>query len=179
MPSYAQFDVWQNTTGVTSPAPLQVVQTLMTSYWTASPGAVWTDIPTLTATIVPRFATSRVMIQIQLGGVSCNNSGLIRIMRNGNVLSRGLGDAVGSRTQAHFGTNPALAPSDTNHPMNASYMMFDLPGSTGAQIYSLQILTEASASNVVTINGNSGNADGAQAYNGRKSSTLTLWELPI
>jgi hypothetical protein len=63
--------------------------------------------------------------------------------------------------------------------MNASYMMFDLPGSTGAQIYSLQILTEASASNVVTINGNSGNADGAQAYNGRKSSTLTLWELPI
>jgi len=63
MPSFAKFDVWQNTAGVARETILQVKQTHLTGRYSQSiPSVTATDITDLNVSITPTSTSSRILL---------------------------------------------------------------------------------------------------------------------
>lgn len=172
MSSIIRADKWQNALGVAYNSVLQVVSTTKTDAFTTT-STSFVDVTGLSATITPRFATSRILVIVQMG--MCNtaaqayvHSALVR-----DTTQIALGDAAGSRTRAFNGCMQAGATSVNNEVVHDGGGTFlDSPNTTAATTYKMQIRVNA---NTGTVNRNGGDGDGSQTA--RFISTITLMEI--
>lgn len=156
MPSFGQFDIWQNTAGVNYNTIVQVKQAVKTNTFSAATsGNSFYDVTGLAVTITPKFSTSLIILMstIYLGSSNAYNLKW-RYTRNGTAFL--LGDAEGGRPQTTGVINQYYNATD-----GAQYQMgqaggvhWDLPGNTSALTY--QIQAAAYNGQTIYVNRNSG-----------------------
>ena len=152
-------------------APGQIVQVIQgVKYDTFSGAANGTPIAItgISATITPKFATSKVLIlaHIMYASTGTTYGGWFR--RNG--VDIGLGNAGSGQQQVSIGM--ALA-TDTNQSNTFPYMFLDSPGSISALTYQFYVNND----NAAAIYINRSVSDGAGAVGKRGISTVTLMEV--
>lgn len=154
---------------------LQVVNALKTDVFsTATNGFV--DVTGISASITPLSSSSKILINISLGGVGMGDGStgphtcIFRIDRNGsNILA---GDAAGSRNRGAFRSSIGL---NQDHSHSYSYTGVDSPATTSALTYKLQMYTQSGV--IAYINRTKSDSDGSDAYQSRTSSSITLMEI--
>ena len=111
---------------------LQVVQTVKTdvdSY--ASVGNGWMDPGSNTATITPKYATSKILVTVMVNG-SASVDGLLRLVRNSTAI--GVPSAGNPMGTAFIGTR-----GNTYEGFSTTMTYLDSPNSTATQTYKWQI----------------------------------------
>lgn len=174
MPSYAKFDVWQNTAGVNRNAILQVVQVVKTNTVAGAPGALWADVPGMAATITPSSTTSRILIIVDMKGAGTTDNTTVRsrLLRDSTPIY--FGDAAGSRPlgMAEFYIAGGGGPYYTAQ-LGGSFV--DSPATISAVTYKMQFGSDGNA-NVVYINRTQGDRDAAYV-DARIASSIILMEI--
>ena len=146
---------------------IQVNQTVMSARQTYSSVTVWTDISGLSVDITPKFANSKIMVEVMVhASVSGSTTINFRVLRNGTAI--GIGN-TGNTGQAGF----RLENSNTAWADNAFYKYLDSPATTATQTYKVQVLPYYDGRNV-TIN-NSYNGGAGDDYT--VISTITVTEI--
>ena len=150
---------------------LQVVSTTLTSSFTSTSSS-YTDWTGLSATITPKFTTSKILVQFTsaTSGSQANMWNFVKIQRNGTDMV--LGDVAGDATRCFsigaFGNNSLIA--NIVIPLLGIYL--DSPSTTSAVTYQAQ---------VITTNGGTAyfgrTANVADANRGSCPSTITVMEI--
>lgn len=153
---------------------LQVVQAVKTDTMSAT-GALWMDVPGLSATITPQSASNKILVTVDLKGASYANSSVIRskLLRNNTDVY--VGDAAGSRPRS-LGQAYDGGGTDNVYGVNqlgGTYL--DSPNSTSAVTYKIQIGADTS-DRVVFVNRTQADRDTAY-YDSRVVSSITLMEI--
>lgn len=176
--STLKFDRWMNGDGNPRQTILQVVQAVKTDTWSAGGADSWYDTAFL-ATITPKSAYSRIMIQMNLMAASSYwelQGKFMRSIGGGGYVDVGLGNRG---TQTNSNTRAGFIHS---HYMNSyysfwypcSYTYVDSPSTTLATTYRLYL--NPHSSNTVYINRTKDDNDSAD-YHGCPISTITLMEI--
>ena len=168
MPSYAQFDVWQNTAGVTRQSVIQVVHQSLTTTVGVAPNGTAVAISGFNATITPLLSTSRIMILAQIMYSSAGTTYGGWFTRNGTAIN--LGTAGSGQQQVSIGM--ALC-TDTNQTNTFVYSYVDSPATTGFITYQFWVNND----NTNTLYLNRSQGDSAGATGKRGTSTITLLEI--
>ena len=119
-------------------AIVQVVNTIKTdTFSTAAPMSTKATITGLTATITPKFSTSKILVILHLlVGASIDTTIGGTIERGSTPI--GIHDARGSRSRNTFGCGiPASGGAWRTH--SVSRILVDSPGTTNATTYSIKI----------------------------------------
>ena len=154
---------------------LQVQQFVHTTTMTSNSTNTWFDLG-MSVSITPKFATSKILVTVQIGRATGSNSTLFRTLRNGSTFS--LPAAEGSRVLSHFSFSNQG--TDTNHADGGFGMtILDSPNTVSPLTYSVQAYNEGGGNHgtLFALNRNYGNADNTVAYNGRTVSTITVMEI--
>ena len=116
---------------------LQVVQAVKTDVFTAATGASFVPVTGLSATITPKFASSKILIlvNIQYGIPNGAETGIFRLS-GGNTASY-IGDTSGSKTRGLFGGG--FGPSGTAILLTGSISYLDSPATTSATTYGVEV----------------------------------------
>ncbi len=150
MASYAKFDVWQNTAGITQPATLQVVKSILgnnlgttsndstqdnPSWAISTTTTTWTDTSNLQLTITPKFANSIIKLELcmYMGNGASGRAPAIRIIRGSTIVWRPNNNSTGPFSLGYAGQ------SDRHDQI--FIMCIDSPNTTSAVTYSLQYRT--------------------------------------
>ena len=158
-------------------APGQVIQVLQTvdsgttSYSTVE---TWTDAGSLSVTITPKFATSKIMVEYFIHNSTNDATVTHRITRNGTAV--GIGDANGIRQRVTTRTGRIRA-GDENHispPTGMKYL--DSPATTSALTYKVQLRLQVSESPII-MNTSYNQPNNDYTYSGRTISTITVMEI--
>jgi hypothetical protein len=161
-----------NTVQASAGQVLQVVSTTKTDTFTSSANSTWTDITGMSATITPKFSTSKILVQINMFGSFWRigaNACILRLLRNGSNV--GGGDASGSRSSS-IGTS--AVPSTTDSGIVFAYNWIDSPASTSALTYKVQFFQDTPA-NPIYVNRTISDSD-ATIW-ARTSSSIILTEI--
>lgn len=112
---------------------VQVVQTVKSDYFTTTSEDSFVDIPSLSATITPKSTSSKIMVDVHIGGYNTSVATNIafKIVRDSTDI--GLG-ATGQGMQGTFGATPN---ADRGHPASMKYL--DSPATTSATTYKIQV----------------------------------------
>jgi hypothetical protein len=151
---------------------LQVVNAIKTDRFSSS-STTFVDVTGLTATITPKFATSKILVSISIGTLGQSGSVIFgfKVLRNSTAI--GLGDATGSTQQVTFSS--CWGGGDINATSGTAYVLLDTPATTSATTYKVQICNiNNTTSNTMVVNGSSNTANG---YTSSGSSTVTLMEI--
>ena len=150
---------------------IQVVQTVKTDTFSTT-STSFTDITGYSVSITPKFDSSKIIVSgtLVVGyGVATAYAMYFRLMRGSTPIC--VGDSVGSRTQASFGTQ-GLANTDTT--ISFPFQFLDSPNTTSATTYKVQATSE----NPQTLYINrSLETDGDSAIVARFASTLIVMEV--
>jgi len=158
---------------------IQVVSTTKTDTQSIS-GTTFTDV--LTATITPKFANSKILIQCDLNitaVLTSNNTAAQRysaakLYRDSTQIA--LGDASSSRSQVWFASNSVSGATNDGYRMaQSSGSYLDSPATTSAITYKVKCANTHDV-NYTTVINRSG-PDNDAAYSHRGASTLTLMEI--
>ena len=129
---------------------------------------------TLTATITPKFNTSKILIIMQL---SLSNPaeekihyGVQRTIGGSSATSVGVGDAAGSRQRMGGGQYTYSNPATT-----VNYSFLDSPSTTSACAYYPILGHDSSGTKTFNINKSNGDSDSGQ--NARYMSSIILYEV--
>ena len=157
---------------------IQVVSTTKTDTQTIS-GTTFTDV--LTATITPKFANSKILIQCDINitavlsttitlGVRYSAAKLYR-----DTTQIALGDASGNKTQVWFASNITNTTNDGYRMAQSSGSYLDSPATTSATTYKVKCgnTADPTFNTVINMSG----PDDNFAYSHRGASTLTLMEI--
>ena len=174
MTSIMRFDQWQNTLGQTNNAILQVVQGSLNDPVTITTANSWTAIG-LSATITPRFSTSKILITAHIGlgsnGSSSFDAGL-GLFKNSVEYQFPNYSALGGRLNTFL---PFVDRNQSNYEMTTvSNSWLDSPATASAITYDIRAYL-AGNSNAHYINRTG--ADVAGLGDTRMVSTLTLMEV--
>ena len=152
---------------------IQVVH-VNTSSHTYSTSTSYTDITGVTATITPKFSSSKILIQCSLAiGKEDNHSMLGRIVRNGSAISGSGGVAESGHGNQEDGVWWLVRTSTHSaNPLMVNYL--DSPASTSALTYKAQGKSSAS-SKYFSINRTVNSEDNIYASPG--FSSITLFEV--
>jgi len=152
---------------------LQVVQAVKTdTFSTTSVVPTYVDVTGLSVTITPLFASSKVLVFVNMVlGTSAYNA-YYRLNRNSTAIL--IGDTAGNRATV----TEAMDAGDTDGsrkqpPVNTCYL--DSPATTSATTYKATICARTSG-NTVYIN-RSGNDNNDITYDPRATSTITVMEI--
>ena len=151
---------------------IQVVSTTKSDTFAASSfGASLTNITGLTATITPSSASSQILVQVMLAGVSASQDGTsFVLLRDSSAI--GIGDASGSRQRRSVGAVPLGGYNHTALPIT----FLDSPGTTAARTYGVSI-SNALAGVTTTVLINRTATDGDAGSVPRYISSITLFEV--
>lgn len=142
---------------------LQTIQVVKTDSYTTTSNT-FVDVTGLTATITPKFATSKILVSVT--GVAGNGSAAeivkLNLVRNGTNIAQSTGSGVANQTMAIWTNN-----TSANDGFNIEFL--DSPATTAATTYKLQIASTASAGAVI--------GRFAANDNFRSISTITLTEI--
>lgn len=151
---------------------LQVVQTHYTSTFSTTATSL-TDVTGFSVTITPKFATSKILLMMQVTVAQASNGGYA----NGFVIIRNGATSVGSGTagtSSNYITVSGEYAGETPNCVSANYL--DSPASTSAQTY--QVQTKGQLSGGTFYINRTGNLNaGAQPYQGGYASTLIAMEI--
>ena len=177
MPSYGQFDIWQSTTGNTYGTILQVVQTVKADTWSSSSdGTSFYPVTGLTATINPKFSTSKVLVMVNVHASSGYWEIQGRITRNSGDLTGSWGNARGSRTRATFMDNRYEAAGSQRYGWGILYSQYlDSPATTSATTYGLSL--NGYSTFTLGVNYNAYTDSDSADYFANPISTITLMEI--
>jgi len=162
---------------------LQVVSATKTDTFSASlPSGGTTAITGLSASITLSSVDSKVLVLVNVNGSNVNGSGddapavSFQVKRDGTLV--GVGDSAGSRTRVSgVSDNPSLSGA-ANALGNAGANFLDLPSSTSALTYTVEVEQSVfSTTSTVHINRSPGDSDGTFAE--RSASTITLMEVAV
>jgi hypothetical protein len=170
MPSYVQFDIWQNTAGATYNSVLNVYSANK-SDTQALVGGTWADIVGLSITLTPRYNTSKFLIlySVTLGINGQYNQSSIRLQRGGSLIA--VGDAAGSRERVTSGNQDGGGVHGATYCFAGTYL--DSPTTASPITYNIQFRSEGAYTTWV----NRGNeADGDNIVTQRCFSNLTILE---
>ena len=134
MTSTMRFDKWENSLGQPYGTVLQVVQAVKTDTFTTSSTSM-TNVTGLVASITPRFATSKILVQLTLGALDPSVDNLLSgdVTRNGAVI--GVGDASGLVERTGWATGYPGG----NRAQAVSYVFLDSPATTSSTTYQARI----------------------------------------
>ena len=131
------------------------------------------DDASLKVTIVPKFATSKILLLGDVCVSSNTNVGamFVRFHKDGSVLTASVGDASGSRGRM---ASAAIQHSN-NYPTFHSLSFLDTAGNTNSRYYNFGIAQNAGSGRNVQFN-NSYSSSDSFGY-GLYSSTITAMEV--
>ena len=151
---------------------LQVVQSDLSGTYSFSTTSL-ALITGFTASITPKFSTSKILMMVSLGKVTNTSAGLgsqaFAFARNGTLI--GTGGSAGARMLDTFNV-PTLA--DGNHGPSAAFSYLDSPATTSAITYSLYGAVQG---NTTYINRNVSDPNSGETYPARTTSTIILMEI--
>lgn len=127
---------------------------------------VFTQIPSLSATITPKSATNRILIIASLSVSSDNASTFLRLKRDSTAIN--IGNAAGTRIRATKGGIIALGNTDAL-PLEINYI--DSPATTSAVTYSVD------ASTAGNMHLNRSVLDMGSQFFGQSSSSILALEI--
>ena len=152
---------------------LQVVSTTKTDTFSHT-GTTWTDVTGLSVSITPTSASSKIYIVVNINIDADRRYGAFRFMRDSTAI--GIGDSSGSRARV---TASAMRNQDASNDQyiahNSSASFIDLPSTTSATTYKIQIANTYDVAGVTYINRTGDDGDGA--YSARGISTITVMEI--
>lgn len=152
--------------GVDNPGSvLQVVQSVLTSTMAVGGGANTATI--LTATITPKNANSKIMVESSISGY-CQYDTVLYWTRDNAVI--GAGDPAGVRARG-FGELASTARVNESGVTTGKFL--DSPSTTNTLTYAVKLFNQSSPTAYI----NRGGADTDAAYDSRTISTLTLTEI--
>tara|TARA_Y100000114_G_scaffold5265_1_gene4334 strand:+ start:103 stop:630 length:528 start_codon:yes stop_codon:yes gene_type:complete len=149
---------------------IQVVQGTKTSKFNTS-SSTMVDCG-LSVTITPKFATSKILVQVSLGSLA-NSSAKRRAFMN---IVRGSTNVIVGDAATGDEVTAALCPrsDDDNHTqVPVSFMVLDSPSTTSATTYKVQLSRGPDATGNVHLNSS---PDG-DANNGNTASTIIVMEV--
>jgi len=154
-------------------AILQVVQGVLTTTFSATPGAnTFATVTGLSATITPTSASSKILVNLDIYvGMASYQCG-IRLYRNGTHI--GAATAEGSRTAATFYVNGYPNGQPTYICILGGGMYLDSPASTGSLTYTVGIKDYSSFTTYVN---RSNTYQNTSDYDHNTISTITLMEI--
>jgi hypothetical protein len=152
-------------------AILQLVQGVKSDTFSTS-STSFVDITSLTATITPTSATSKILVQavMSISADQNNTTALFKLFRGSTEI--GLGDAAGSRLRTAF---PRVG-STTSNNISVVSNFLDTPATTSATTYKIQMRNEVGG---YTVYVNRSTSDGDSAVAARSISTITLTEVAV
>jgi hypothetical protein len=152
---------------------LQVIQTVKTDTFSASPGQnTWVDITGLSVSITPTSATSKILVFIDVAvGSSTLSTGasVVRLMRGSTPIY--LGDTAGSRA---LGISSFPSPAAEFAVIRYSGVFLDSPATTSSTTYKYQI---AGQSTGYTVYVNRCGYDANRWEDPRVASSITVMEI--
>jgi len=135
MPSYAKFDIWQNTAGVTRQTVLQVVQMTTTSR-VSTASASFVDAPGYSATITPASASNKILILATLYHGSTTSYAIwFKLLRDSISIADAVGYSGGATNAAYMN-------------MCSPIHYMDSPNTTNAITYKIQFRADSSSATV-------------------------------
>lgn len=158
---------------------VQVVSATKTDTQSIS-GTTFTDV--LTATITPKFANSKILIQCDLNITTVLSTSIssgqrysaAKLYRDSTQIA--LGDASSSRSQVWFAANSIGDTTNDGYRMaQSSGSYLDSPATTSAITYKVKCASTYAA-NYTTVINRTGPDDDAN-YSHRGASTLTIMEI--
>lgn len=153
---------------------LQVLQTVDSGTTSYSTTETWTDAGSLSVTITPKFATSKIMVEYFIHNSTNDATVTHRITRNGTAV--GIGDANGIRQRVTTRTG-RIRSGDENHinpPTGMKYL--DSPATTSALTYKVQLRLQVSEGPII-MNTSYNQPNNDYTYSGRTISTITVMEI--
>jgi len=152
---------------------LQVIQSVFTGTQSFNSTSAWTDVTSLSASITPSNASSKVLVMFTVHVYGANNL-YFRMVRGSTAI--GIGDAAGSRQQASSGNGYTGGMGNTTQFMPYSNQFLDSPATTSATIYKVQFYANSGAgSGTCYINLSSDDSNAANV--GRAMSSITIMEI--
>lgn len=158
---------------------LQIVQTVKTNSFAASAGAVWGDIPGMTATITPKFSNSQIFVMVDVKAAGTNDNSVCRtkiqrVISGGSYTDIYVGDAASNRPRvmSEFYMASGGGPYYMAQ-MGGNFL--DSPATTSAVTYKVQIGGDGTG-NTLYVNRTQGDRD-TTYYDGRGVSSITLMEI--
>ena len=160
--------VWSGSAWIASGGKvLQVLSTFKSDTFTST-STSFADVTSLSVSITPSSATSKVLVFAQVDGADDTgvSSGFVRLVRDSTGID--IGDAASSRTRASgqfsSGFNGALG--------TLTYVYLDSPATTSATTYKVQVQTTSG-----TIYINRSKDDTNNSNYARGASTITVMEI--
>lgn len=166
--------------GHTLYAPGHVIQTVSvtkTDTFTASVTAGGeAEITGLTATITPKFTTSKILVlaSVSLGSIADQNGVYVSLFRATTPV--GQGDGSGNRqtvTAAAYGVPASAAGTEAMQTIPINFL--DSPATIGSTTYSIKMSHARGATQTMYVN--RALADTDYSYEARSISTITLMEI--
>jgi hypothetical protein len=175
MSSIIRADQWQNANGVAYNTVLQVVSTTKTDTFSAAVGVgATTAVTGFTASITPKFASSKIMVFVSAAMAHQNNAALhLRLTRNTVVVAGATGDAASTRQRVS-----ALGTGSNYSNGTIAFQYLDSPASTSLLTYGViasHSNTNGADGNTIYLNRSTADTDNTSHWRG--VSTITLMEI--
>ena len=153
---------------------IQTLQTVDGAVSTYSTTETWTDMGSLSVTITPQFANSKIMVEYHVHNSTSDATVAHRILRGSTAV--GIGTPSGSRFGVTTRTG-RIRGGDENH-LNppASMKFLDSPNTTSATTYKVQIRLQTGESGI-TMNTAHNQPAVAYTYGSVTISTITVSEI--
>ena len=126
---------------------VQVIQTIKKDQFETSQsvGSGYADITGLSATITPKFSTSKIMVEAHIYNSNNNSVNFFRVLRGSTFIEQPSGTSSGGANYNAHG----FSYFDHQYQDTCVIKILDSPATTSATTYKIQT---ACTSNVVTIN---------------------------
>ena len=151
---------------------LQIVSTAKTDTFSASVASGADSAATVSVTITPTSATSKVFIIADLAVTSQNANVGATLYRGGSAVTAATGDAASSRTRATAGMAPLNGERSS---FNTTFTFLDSPATTSVTTYDARLWHDSVSTQTLYMN--RGYTDADASYTHRSISTLTAIEV--
>ena len=154
---------------------IQVVQGNTSAVSTVSIGASSLSSAVLSATITPKFATSKILINGQINGAADSRNHAFFITLHRGSTNIGLGDASSNRRRCHSGIAQFIDGSQGECLGHGTINFLDSPATTSATTYNVLLSHNSGGSQNFHMNRTDLDSDSIDRP--RTMSTLTLMEI--
>ena len=148
---------------------IQTVQTVKTDAFTTT-SQPFTDITGLSATITPKFSTSKILISYTLS-VSSNGFPMFKLLRGSTDIF--VGDAASNRVRCFFGGYVGGLHAGLTLPVTGNFL--DSPSTTSATTYKIQTGVIHTTGYTIVVNRSMSDTD--FNYHARTASSIVLMEV--
>lgn len=155
---------------------IQVVHSVFNTTWSsASNGTSFYPVTGFSATITPKFVTSKILVMVHMHCSSGYWEIQGRLLRNGADVPASWGAARGLRTQCSFASHSYEGATTGYRWLPVAYHFLDSPGTSAATTYGVSLNGYSSYNIGVNLNVYTDNNDAD--YYGCPISTITLMEV--